>query len=170
MKFLFSVLLCAVVFAGVGCGKKTIKEVTPEAARQISYLKIEAEYALGARVREYARSEEFVRNALKLNDEDPDLWVMLGRALRKQEKKDDARKAYKRAVELRAERYEVNKKPEELGQQAFALGLLGKTDEAMKLLEKGLKDHPDSELLKQIVDPRGLPAMFKRQEFKDLSV
>ena len=71
---------------------------------------------------------------------------------------------------MHKDRYEESKKPEELAQQAFVLALLGKTDEALKVLENGLKQYPDSPAMKKMADPRGLPSTFQRAEFKELAV
>ena len=50
------------------------------------------------------------------------------------------------------------------------LGLLGRKDEAIKILEKGVKDHPDSAPLKKMADPRGLQRTFQTAEFKALAI
>ena len=168
MKRLFTVFICVTTLAlAAGCTKK-LKEVDPQAEKEAKLLMSEAQFAMS--IREYPRAEELIRRSIKLTDEVPEYWVSLGMTLRKQDNKDEARKAYKRALELHTLRYEISKKPEELAQQAFVLGLLGKTDDALKVLEKGLKEYPDSPVMKKMADPRGLPSTFKNQQFKDLTV
>jgi tetratricopeptide (TPR) repeat protein len=167
MKRLFTVVACVAVLVSAGCSKKQ-KEVPAALKAEAATLMSEAQFAM--QIREYSRAEELTQRALKLRDDVPEYWVSLGMVRRKQDNKDGARKAYKHALEMHTDRYKADKKPEELAQQAFVLGLLGKTDEAAKLLEKGLKEHPDSEIMKKMADPRGLQRTFKSAEFKDLSV
>jgi tetratricopeptide (TPR) repeat protein len=100
----------------------------------------------------------------------PEYWVSLGMARRRQDNTSGARKAYETALDLHADRYKQTKTPEELVQQAFVLALLGKKDDALKLLNKGLKDHPDSVVIKKMADPRGLPRTFQTEEFKALAL
>lgn len=128
----------------------------------------EAQFAMS--VREYSRAEELIRRSIKLNEDMPEYWVSLGMALRRQDKNDEARKAYKQALELHADRFKETKRPEELGQQAFVLGLLGKVDDATKLMEKGLKEFPDSDLMKRMAAPTGLQSTFKTEKFKELAL
>jgi tetratricopeptide (TPR) repeat protein len=167
MKPLFFALVCAAVLLAAGCSKQP-KEVSEVAKKEAAALISEAQFAMS--IREYTRAEELVRRALQLHEAMPEYWVSLGMALRKQENKDGARDAYKTALGLHQDRYKAERKPEELAQQAFVLALLGKTDEALKTLEKGLKDHADSEVMKKMAHPRGLPRTFQTPEFKALAL
>ena len=158
-------LACLAVALAGGCSKKEVPEsVRLEAAALVS----EAQFAM--QIREHSRAEELIDRALKLHEDMPEYWVSLGMARRKQDNTAGARKAYETALELHRDRYEEEKKPEELAQQAFVLALLGKADEAVKVLEKGLKEHPDSSMLKKMADPRGLPRTFQTPEFKALAL
>ncbi|MDF3058336.1 MAG: hypothetical protein K0R17_2551 [Rariglobus sp.] len=167
MTRLFFVLACAAALLASGCSKQP-KEVPEVAKKEAAALVSEAQFAMS--IREYSRAEELIQRALKLHDDMPEYWVSLGMALRKQENKDGARKAYQKALGLHEDRYEADKRPEELAQQAFVLALLGKTDEALKLLEKSVKEHPDSAELKKQAGPRGFPRTFQTAEFKALAL
>jgi tetratricopeptide (TPR) repeat protein len=167
MKRIFTAFVCVTVLLAAGCSKK-VKEVPEVTKMEAATLISEAQFAMS--IREYGRAEELIQRAIDLTDEVPEYWVSLGMTRRKQDNTDGARKAYKRALELHKERYEESKKPEELAQQAFVLALLGKTDEALKVLENGLKQYPDSPAMKKMADPRGLPSTFQRAEFKELAV
>ncbi|HEY9250492.1 MAG TPA: tetratricopeptide repeat protein [Rariglobus sp.] len=167
MKRLSLILACAVLWVATGCSPK--KKEVPEAVKaEAGMYYSEAEFAM--QIREFARAEELIQRAIKLNDDVPEYWVRLGMVRRKQENKDGARKAYKQALELHSAHYKKTKEPKELAQQAFVLALLGRTDEALKLLEKGLKDHPDSPEMKKLADPRGFPRTFQNPQFKELTV
>lgn len=167
MKRLFIVLACAAALLASGCSKKP-KEVPVAVKAEAASLASEGQFAM--QIREFSRAEEMFQRAIKLRDDVPEYWVSLGMARRKQDNLDGARKAYKEALGLHADLYKADHQPEQLAQQAFVLALLGKTDDALKLLEQGLKDHPDSAVMKKMADPRGLPRTFKTDEFKALAL
>ncbi len=160
-----SVISCVAVLLFAGCSKK---EVSPAVEAEARMLISEAQFAM--QIREFKRAEELVQRALDLRDDQPEYWVSLGMARRRQDNTSGARKAYEKALGMHVARYKEDKKPEELAQQAFVLALLGRTDEALKLLEKGVKDHPDSAALKKMSDPRGLPRTFQTSDFKALAI
>jgi tetratricopeptide (TPR) repeat protein len=168
-RVLFS-LTCVSALLISGCSKqaKEEKEVPTVVKAEAAALVSEAQFAM--EIREYARAEELIQRALKLREDMPEYWVTLGMAHRKQEEKDDARKAYKKALGLHVDRYKKKKDPAEIAHQAFVLGLLGQTEEALKLLSQGVKDHPNSSFLKDKADSRGLPRTFRTPEFKALSL
>ncbi|MFA6962377.1 MAG: tetratricopeptide repeat protein [Opitutaceae bacterium] len=167
MKRLLTLLVCVIVLVSTGCSKKP-KEVSKVDIAQAASLASEAQFAM--QIREYSRAEELIQQALKLRNDMPEYWVSLGMARRKQDDTSGARKAYEKALELHTALYKKDHAPEQLSQQAFVLALLGRTDEAVKLLQKGLKDHPDSPVMQKMADPRGLPRTFQTPEFKALAI
>jgi tetratricopeptide (TPR) repeat protein len=167
MKRLLALFTCAVLVLSAGCSKKSM-EVSAAVKAEAASLASEGQFAM--QIREYSRAEELFRRALKLRDDVPEYWVSLGMALRRQDKKEGARKAYKEALGLHAARYKEGNEPEQLSQQAFVLALLGRAEEALKLLQQGLKDHPESPVMKKMADPRGLPRTFQSEDFKSLTV
>lgn len=162
-----SVVVSAALLLSAGCSKKQA-EVSSAAQKEAAMLMSEAQFAM--QVREYARAQELVERAVKLNPTLPEYWVSLGITRRRQDDRDGARKAYKQALELHEERYKAIKTPQEVVQQAYVLGLLGRTDDAMKLLEKGVKEFPESTELKRVADPRGLLRTFQSPEFKERAI
>lgn len=167
MNRLFALLICVFVALGSGCSKKNI-EVSAATKAEAAMLASEAQFAM--QIREFNRAEELLQRALKLREDMPEYWVTLGMARRKQDNKDGARKAYKTALGLHTDRYNEGHKPEELAQQAFVLALLGRGEEALALLNQGLKDHPNHPVMQKMADPRGLPRTFKTEEFKSLAL
>ncbi|MBC8009244.1 MAG: tetratricopeptide repeat protein [Burkholderiales bacterium] len=159
------VVTCAAALLLAGCSKK---EVDPAVEAEAKMLISESQFAM--QIREFKRAEELVQRAIELRDDQPEYWVSLGMARRRQDNTAGARKAYEKALSMHTARYKDEKKPEELAQQTFVLALLGRTDEALKLLEKGVKDHPDSAALKKMADPRGLPRTFQTADFKALAI
>jgi tetratricopeptide (TPR) repeat protein len=165
MKHILFAGTCVAALLLAGCSKK---EPDPAVAAEARMLASEAQFAM--QIREFKRAEELMQRAIDLRDEQPEYWVTLGMARRRQDNTSGARKAYEKALSMHTSRYKDEKNPEELAQQAFVLALLGRTDEALKLLEKGVKDHPDSAALKKMADPRGLPRTFQNADFKALAI
>ena len=128
----------------------------------------EAQFA--SSIREHSRAAELIERAIKLRDDIPEYWVSLGMARRQQDDKSGARKAYEKALGMHAAAYKKSKDPEQVGHQAFVLGLLGRSEEGLKILGKGIKDHPENAELKKMADPRGLPNTFKSARFKELAI
>ena len=162
-----SVFLCIAVVVLGGC-KARHKEVSPQAKLAAENLISEAQFAW--QIREYSRVEEICVKAIEQRGDYPEYWVLLGMARRRLDNTSGARKAYKQALELHADRYDREKKDEDLAQQAWVLALLGKTDEALKFLEKSLKDHPDSAVIQRMAAPQGLPHTFQTSQFKELAL
>lgn len=167
VKPLLAGLVCAVALAITGCSKET-PEVPKAVAAEAAVLAEEAKFAMS--IREYARAQELLQRALKLHPDKPEYWVTLGMTQRRQDNTREARQSYEKALGMHQARYKKDARPEELGQQAFVLALLGKTDEALKVLANGVKAHPDSPELKRQADPRGLPRTFQTAEFKALAL
>ncbi len=166
-KLSLLVLACVGALWFAGCAKEPKeypKAVTAEAASLIG----EAQFAM--QIREFSRAEELIQRALKLRDDLPEYWVSLGMARVRQDNSSGARNAYEQGIKLHVARYKKNQEPSDLMQQAFVTALLGKTDDALKILKQGLKDHPDDEVVKKMADPRGLPRTFQTPEFKQLTV
>ena len=166
MKTLTFLLCVAVVLLG-GCKSKH-KEVTPAAKLVAENLISEAQFAW--QIHEYPRVEELCLKAIDQRGDYPEYWVLLGMARRRQDNTSGARKAYKHALELHADRYDRDKQDEDLAQQAWVLALLGKQDEALKFLEKSLKDHPGSAVIQRMANPQGLPHTFQTSQFKELAL
>jgi tetratricopeptide (TPR) repeat protein len=160
-------LICVVVALLGGCKGKP-KVVSAGDKLKAENLISEAQFSM--QIREYSRAEELFKKAIELREDYPEYWVALGMARRRQDNKDGARDAYQKAVAFIDERYKAEKDEKDLGQKAWVMALLGKTDEAVKFLQKSLKEHPDSAYLQKMTDPRGLPHTFQTSEFKELSL
>ncbi len=166
MKHLPLILCVAVALLG-GCKGKP-KVLSAGDRLKAENLVSEAQFSM--QIREYSRAEELFKKAIEIREDYPEYWVALGMARRRQDNRDGARDAYKKAVGLIDDRYKAEKDEKDLGQKAWVIALLGKTDEAGKFLQKSLKEHPDSAYLQKMADPRGLPHTFQTSEFKELSL
>ena len=160
-------LLCVVVALLGGCKGKP-KIVSDSDKLKAENLVSEAQFSM--QIREYSRAEELFQKAIAVREGYPEYWVALGMARRRQDNKDGARDAYKKALGFIEDRYAETKNEEDLGQKAWVLALLGHTDEAVQFLNKCLKDHPDSAYLKKMSAANGLPHTFQTSDFKNLSI
>jgi len=160
-----SLILCVAIALLGGCKGKP-KEISKADQLQAENFVSEAQFSM--QIREYSRAEELYKKAIALHEDYPEYWVALGMSCRRQDNKDGARKAYKKAMGLIDDRYKSAKDEKDLGQKAWVMALLGNTDEAVKFLQKSLKEHPDSAYLQKMADPRGLPHTFQTAEFKEL--
>jgi tetratricopeptide (TPR) repeat protein len=167
MKRLLVLVCVGLLMIATGCEKKP-SEVPLAIKAEAASLASEAQFAM--QIREFARAEELLQRALKLREDMPEYWVTLGMARRKQDNKNGARTAYTAALKLHAAAFKSDHQPEQLAQQAFVLALLGRQDEAVELLNKGLTDFPNNPVMQKMADPRGLPRTFKTEEFKTLAL
>ena len=165
MKRTALLLLCAAAVLPGGCKDKP-KVVSAEDKLKAENFVSEAQFSM--QIREYARAEELFQKAIAVRGDYPEYWVALGMARRDQDNTGGARKAYKKALDLFEDRYDRDKNDEDLGQEAWVLALLGRTDDAVALLNKSLKKHPDSAYLRKMADPNGLPHTFQTDDFKAL--
>lgn len=144
------IALCFFVIVAVlaGCGKP---KVTPLQRKQAANLASEAHFATN--LHDWARAEKLYAQATEITPDDGDLWLQLGIVRRQQNNSGGAKKAYQEAADAYATAYE--ERPDDPGlllQQAYALGLLGRRDDAKKVLAKARKNHPNSADVRNITD------------------
>ena len=132
--------------AAAGQPKEVPKLVAAEAANLVS----DAAFAL--QIRDYARAEKSLARAVDLRPDIPDWWLSLGSAYKRQSKIGDARSAYKKALALYEKRYAATADVADLQQQLILLVLLGREDEARKLLERCRQKQPDQPVLKRFAE------------------
>ena len=91
---------------------------------------------IGLDVQNYEIAEALVREAVALQDNNPNFHLTLGRILGRQEKKEDAIKSYRKALSLRPDFTDA------LNNLSTMLLSTGKSDEALKIFAKILKKNP----------------------------
>jgi len=124
------------------------QEVPKLVAAEAANLASDAAFAL--QIRDYARAEKSLARAVELRPDIPDWWLSLGSACKRQAKTGDARSAYKKALALYEKRYAATADVTDLQQQLITLVLLGREDDARKLLEQSCKKQPDQPVLKRL--------------------
>ena len=150
--------------AAAGQPKDVPKIVAAEAANLVR----EASFAL--QIRDYARAEKSLARAVELRSDIPDWWFSLGSACKRQAKTGDARFAYKKALALFEKRYEATTNVADLQQQLIMLVLLGREDDARKLLEQSGKKQPDQLMLKRLFDGKFIDQLLRDPNIQQLKL
>ncbi len=144
------------------------KEISPLQRKQAASLASEAEFAVT--VKDLARAEGLYRQATELCPDVPEYWESLGVTQRRMNNLAGARTAYRRALEVHADRYKLEKNPGDLLQQAWILALLGRDDEAVSLMKKAAVAHPDDARIRLATDPKWLERLHSDPAFKEISL
>jgi tetratricopeptide (TPR) repeat protein len=150
--------------AAAGRPKEVPKLVAAEADNLVS----DATFAL--QIREYARAEKSLARAVELRSDIPDWWLNLGTACKRQGKVGDARSAYKKALALYEKRYAATADVADLQQQLIVLVLLGREDEARKLLERAGQKQPSQPVLKHFAEGKIVDQLLRDPNIQQLKL
>jgi tetratricopeptide (TPR) repeat protein len=161
-SLLLGLALLACVAAGCKDKPKEVpKAVRAEAAQNAS----EGEFAM--QIRDYARAETLFAKSVELDKMVPQYWIQLGAARKRQGNTSGARKAYEEARDIC--RAEIKRDKNASGFRFIEMEvclLLGKPDEAKKLLETAKRDLPDDPTMRQFVESNALDRMSADPELK----
>lgn len=145
----------------VACGKpvasssgKLPREVPRQEAAKADNAASEAVFA--HQLRDYPRAIQSLETALALRKDIPDWWELLARCHLASGDKKEARKAYKRALSLWNAYYEQTRDPRIGLQEVVTMLYLGRDDEAAKLLETLVKNHPEDHELRILIGKKGI--------------
>jgi tetratricopeptide (TPR) repeat protein len=159
-------LLGAGVVLGAGCGRK---EVTSLQRKQAASFVSEAEFALN--LRDYARAEPLLAQAVAVCPDTPEYWLNLGSVRRRLGNLKGAKTAYEGMLDLVRDNYRRDGKDAgPLLQQVYVLALLGRMDDARATLEKAQKNHPDDRNVRVFVDERRLEHLAEDPAFKEIAL
>lgn len=162
----FSLFVVTAILVLTGCKPK---EVSKSEKMEAAALSSEASFAL--QVREYARAEELMQRAVKLNPEDNELWLQLGVSQVRLNKRSDAKKAYKKALSLQESVAKKNSKDTEFViRQIHTLVLLGQPDDARKLMEKAGRDFPNDNQIQAFISGKILDKIIAEPGVKEISL
>jgi Flp pilus assembly protein TadD len=165
LRRLIFLLLGFTLFFSAGCKPR---EITSLQRKQAAHFASEAEFAMT--LKDFPRAEGLYRQAADLCPDTPDYWENLGVARRKMGNLSGARTAYQQALATRIARYKQGKNPDDLLQQAWLLVLLGRDDEAVKLMQKGRASHPDDTRIRQAADPKWLEGVKNSPAIKEIAL
>ena len=158
MRKFSSFTLVALILAFGACKPKDV-EVSSVARAQAAHLASEAQ--MQNKLRDYAEAEKSLARAVELDPNEPAYWSGLGLNRVMLGDKSGAKKAYKRELELCEKA--AKKDPKDIDLQLTPLRplvLLGRADDARKLLEKVGRDHADNAALRQLIESKPIDKML----------
>lgn len=154
--------------AWAGCGPKR-PAVSDIQRKEAAHLATEAQFAMS--LRDYARAEASLARAAGLAPDEGGLWVSLGAVRMKLGRKDEARDAYKRALEVHVDEAKENKSdPEPWLKQVYVLALLGRKDEGRALLDRAAKQFPESRNVRLFIENKQFDRMMGDPKFKEMGL
>ena len=161
--------LAVVVLGGTpGCSPKA-KEITSLQRKDAATLESEAQFAL--QLKDLARAEGLLVKAAELCPDTGKYWVDLGSIRVRLGKKDAARTAYLGALKA-YEGAAANAKagaapdPGPWLQQVYVLALLGRGDDARRVLAQAQKKFPESRAVRSFVEGKQIDKMIADPSFK----
>ncbi len=160
-----SILLVAVGLLLGGCRR----EITSLERKEAANLASEAQFALT--LRDWPRAAKLLARAAELSPDTGDLWLNLGAALRRTGDLRGARSAYTTAVAAYSE--QAARAPADarlILQEIYALGLLGRVDEARQVLARARARHPENRDLRLFAETGEFERMQASPGFKELAL
>jgi tetratricopeptide (TPR) repeat protein len=155
-----------VLFGLVGCAKK---EVSSLDRKQAANLVTEAQFALT--LRDLSRAEGLLSQATALCPDTGNYWLALGNTRARLNQRDGARTAYKQALKSFENDAAKNKTDSTPAlQQVYVLALLGRQDDARKLLDKISARYPDDRDVRAFVDGNQFERMLSDPHFKEAAL
>ena len=159
-------LVAAVSVALVGCKPKP-QPVTELKRKEAEHFVAEATFAMN--LRDWARAEGELAQAVKSDPTVGVYWVSLGSMRVRLGNKAGAKEAYQgalKAFEADTKAADLVKEPGPWLKQVEVLALLGRTDEARAMLEKTAKLFPENRAVRQFVDGKHFDKMIADPLFK----
>lgn len=168
MRKFSSFVLVALTLSLGACKPKDV-EVSSVARAQAAHFASEAQ--LQARLRDYAEAEKSLARAVELDPEVAVYWSGLGMNRMMTGDKSGAKKAYKR--ELAICEKAAKKDAKDVDQQLSLLRplvLLGRVEDARKLLEKTGREHPDNQGLREFIETKPIDLMLANPKIQEAMI
>ncbi len=161
-----TLLVILAVGLTAGCSRK---EITSLQRKQAASLVSEAGFAIT--LRDYARAEGLLAQAVAVCPDTPEYWLNLGSVRRRLNNRSGAKDAYEEMLDLLKDRCKKDgKDPAPLLQQVYALALLGRLDDAKDALAKAQKNHPSDPAVRAFVESKQLDRLADDPTFKEISL
>jgi len=162
----FSPLVFVALILALGACKPKDVEVSSVARSQAAASAAEAQ--THTLLRDYAAAEQSLARAVELDPEVAVYWSNLGMNRVLLGDKSGAKKAYKRELEIceKAAKKDPKDVDLQLG-QLRPLVLLGRADDARKVLEKIGRDNPDNFGLKQLIESKPIDGMIANPKIQE---
>lgn len=169
MKRTTIVLLAALALSAAGCGPGKPKEISKAARAEAAQNASEAEFA--SQIRDWGRAESLLSRSVELDPENSQYWLHLGVIRRRLNNTSGARKAYERARDLLRTDYKRDKtSPAPLLVEIEVCILLGKPDDAKKVLETAKREHGDDPNVRAFVENNVLQKMMENPDLKSIGL
>jgi Flp pilus assembly protein TadD len=160
--------LCVLLFLGEG-GCRRAKEITSLQRKEAANLASEADFAVS--IRDLRRAEGLLSQVVALCPDTGDFWVNLGSIRMRLGNRDSAKSAYLSALDAYKQAAKLNKKDGmPILQQVYVLALLGRLEDARKLLEKSQKQYSEDRAIRSFVQGRQLDHLVADPAFKEISL
>jgi len=166
MTFQRRLFLAALVLVLVGgCGQK-IKPVSDLERKQAAYLASEAEFAVS--LRDYARAEPLLAQAVALLPDNGSYWIDLGSVRKRLGNRGGAREAYEGALKAYERQARQNEaEPDPWLKQIYVLALLGRVDDARARVEKMRARFPTHRVVRIFVEEKQFELMLQEPLIKE---
>lgn len=166
----FAILFAGgLLFGATGCGDADRPPGAPRTVDRQVAAEAEghaAEAAFAVQIRDFRRAEGAMQKAIALRDDIPDWWFSLGLIQMCLGRKDDARTAYRRALDLHESRYDETESTAEVIAQIYLLVVLNRESDARKRLEKASRQHRDDARLQEFIRTRGIDRLLADPEVR----
>lgn len=167
MKRVFILLFAFSFFLG-GCGRRT-KEITSLQRKEAAALASEADFAMT--LRDFPRTESLLDKIVTLCPDNGEYWANLGAVRMRLGHREKAKSAYQSALAAYQEAAKLEpKNTEVILQQVYILALLGRVDEARKVVEQTQKKFPADPFIREFVQEKQLDQMLAERSFKEVSL
>lgn len=167
MKRIF-ILLFAFGFFLAGCGRRG-KEITSLQRKEAASLASEADFAMT--LRDLPRTEALLSKVVALCPDTGEYWANLGAVRMRLGDREKAKSAYQSALAAYKDAAKLEpKNTEVILQQVYMLALLGRVDEARKLVEQTQKKFPEDRFIREFVQEKQLDRMLTERTFKEVSL
>ncbi|HEX2853159.1 MAG TPA: tetratricopeptide repeat protein [Opitutaceae bacterium] len=167
MKRIF-ILFIALGFLLGGCGRRA-KEITSLQRKEAETLASEADFAMT--LRDLPRTESLLTKVVALCPDNGEYWVNLGAVRMRLGEREKAKTAYQSALAAYKDAAKLEPlNTERILQQVYILALLGRVDEARKLVEQTQKKFPEDRFVREFVQEKQFDRMLAERNFKEVSL
>lgn len=137
--------------------------------KEAASLASEADFALT--LRDLRRAEGLFVKVVELCPDTGEYWINLGAVRMRLGSRETAQKAYESALD--AYKQAAKREPKDAApvlQQVYVLALLGRVDDARKLIEKTQKNYPDDRAVRTFVQEHHFDRLLADPGFKEISL
>jgi Flp pilus assembly protein TadD len=168
MKSTFVLIGMMAVLAVAGCKPKP-EDITPLQRKEAASLVSEAQFAMT--LRDYARAEPLFEKAAKLCPDDGGYWLGLGVTRRRMGNQAGAKAAYEKARSVYRDSFERDTKDTDaLLQEVYVLALMGRVDDANKVMEKARKKDPENPRFRSFSENKQMDRLLAEPSFKEIAL